>query len=187
MEISIMPVFFLCGTSKVLQTISNRAVMTPMMIFHCSHAAGVRLTPKTQRDIAVVFFNQTQMYIFFGRKSIFSNCFKCAENLYGPLSLCSESIARVGKNQKPVFPGLKPGFMFENPGSELRWQIEGLVSQDRQGFRSCRPAQSTRSITKRVHTNFQRIWSTLKIDFSPKKMYKIGRFGLAKKNHCYIW
>ena len=56
------------------------------------------------------------------KKLLFSNCFVGAKNLYGPLSLCSESIARVGKNQKPVFPDLKPGFMFEKPGSELRFQ-----------------------------------------------------------------
>ena len=50
------------------------------------------------------------------KKCSFSNCFVGAKNLYGPLSLCSESIARVGKKQKPVFPGLKPGF-----GSKTRW------------------------------------------------------------------
>ena len=33
-------------------------------------------------------------------------CFKCAENRYGPFSLCSESIARVGLTQTPLHPGL---------------------------------------------------------------------------------
>ena len=40
------------------------------------------------------------------KNPLFVKCFKCAENLCRPISLCSESIARVGINQKPGFPGL---------------------------------------------------------------------------------
>ena len=43
---------------------------------------------------------------------IFLNCILGAINLHTPLLIMSESIARVGRKQKPVFPDLKTGFLF---------------------------------------------------------------------------
>ena len=112
----------------------------------------------------------------------FSNCFLgAAKNWCGPFSLCSESIARVGRNPNPVFPGPKTRFVFEKPYLNLdvleqhfRWKINlsplsavwncGLspdpgFSNINLVFRSgktgfFRHAQSTRNIMKRVHTKF---------------------------------
>ena len=89
---------------------------TGVLIFHIL----LRITPRN--DIADFFkgprFGKTWTI---SEGKTFSKCILGAINLHTPLWPCSESIARVGKNQKPVFPGLKPGFMFEKPGSELRW------------------------------------------------------------------
>ena len=79
-------------------------------------------------------------------------CIPGAINWHTPLWLCSESIARIEKNQKPVFPGLKTGFSFfriridENFGQNLVFRQEKQVSE------FSRYAQSIRSIIKGMCT-----------------------------------
>ena len=47
-------------------------------------------------------------------RSKISKCILGAINLHRPLSPCSESIARVERNQKPVFPDVKTRFCWKS-------------------------------------------------------------------------